>query len=215
MKTFVYIDGFNLYYSLKNTSYKWLDVQKLSETYLSSKDSKNHKVEKIKYFTARVKRKEKDVSNVIRQNMYLRALRTIPSLEVIFGQFKKRQVKGVPCDPNTRNLLKKHTIKFHKWEEKESDVNIATELIADAYQNKFECAVLFSNDSDLTRPLLHIKNRLKKFVIVISPHKKTSIQLKRSSHFSKAISLEILERCQFPEKMEDDKGQFFCPPKWK
>ena len=86
MKTFVYIDGFNLYYSLKKTSYKWLDVQKLSETYLSSKD---HKIEKIKYFTAQVKSKEKDVSNVTRQNMYLRVLRTIPNLEVIFGQFKK------------------------------------------------------------------------------------------------------------------------------
>lgn len=41
---------------------------------------------------------------------------------------------------------------------KKSDVNIATHLVADAYQNKFECAVLLSNDADLTPPLLHIKH---------------------------------------------------------
>ena len=212
MKTFIYIDGFNLYYRLKDTPYKWLDIQKLSEFYLSLKQ---HKITKIKYFTAQVKRKLNDPSNVTRQNMYLRALHTIPNLETVFGQFKKRQVRGVLCDFEDRKRLNKNIVKIQKWEEKKSDVNIATHLVADAYQNKFECAVLLSNDADLTPPLLHIKHKLKKLVIVISPYEKISTQLKKSSHFYKAISSKVLEQCQFPEKMRDVKGEFFCPPKWK
>ena len=169
----------------------------------------------IKYFTARVQSISTDLLKDTRQDIYLRALKTLPDLEIIFGQFKKRQVRGVLCDSKDRNQLKKDIVKVQKWEEKMSDVHIATHVVADAYQNKCECAVLISNDADLTPPLLHIKHRLKKLVIVISPYKKISAELKKSSHFYKAVSPTILEQCQFPEKMRDTKGEFFCPPRWK
>ena len=147
--------------------------------------------------------------------MYLRALQTLPNIEIMFGQFKKRQVRGVLCDSEDRKLLNKNIVKIKKWEEKMSDVHIATHLVADSYQNKCECAVLISNDADLTPPLLHIKYKLKKLIIVISPYKKMSAELKKSSHFYRAVSHKVLEQCQFPEKMKDAKGEFFCPPKWK
>lgn len=115
MKTFIYIDGFNLYYRLKDTPYKWLDLQKLSSFYLNLKQ---HKIVKIKYFTAQVKRKLNDSSNVTRQNMYLRALHTISNLETVFGQFKKRQVRGILCDFEDRKQLNKNIVKIQKWEEK-------------------------------------------------------------------------------------------------
>ena len=211
-KTTIYIDGFNLYYSLKKTPFKWLNLQKLSDFYLSSEQ---HNITQIKYFTALVKEQLEDPSNTIRQGMYLRALHTIPNLKIIFGQFKKRQVKGVLCDSEDRKQLKKDIVKIKKWEEKKSDVNIATHLVSDAYQNECECAVLISNDADLTLPLLHIKHKLKKLIIVISPYEKISADLKKSSHFYRAVSPKVLEQCQFPEKMRDAKGEFFCPPKWK
>jgi hypothetical protein len=48
--TFVYVDGFNLYYgALKRTPYKWLDLSKLSQIMLPS-----DRIESIQYFTARV-----------------------------------------------------------------------------------------------------------------------------------------------------------------
>ena len=89
--TIIYIDGFNLYYSLKGTPFKWLDIQQLSNFYLNPE---KHKISQIKYFTAPVKEKSHDPSNTIRQNIYLRAVRLIPNIEIIFGQFKKRQVTG-------------------------------------------------------------------------------------------------------------------------
>ena len=52
MRTIVYIDGFNLYYGcLKNTPYKWLNLEKLFMQLLDKK----HKIIAVKYFTARVR----------------------------------------------------------------------------------------------------------------------------------------------------------------
>ena len=69
-KTSIYIDGFNLYYSLKNTSFKWLNLQKLSQFYLNAQQ---HDIQKIKYFIAKVKSTPNNPSKDIRQDIYLRA----------------------------------------------------------------------------------------------------------------------------------------------
>ncbi len=48
MKTFVYVDAFNLYYgALKGTAYKWLDLQALCRVMIP-----RNEVVCIKYFTA-------------------------------------------------------------------------------------------------------------------------------------------------------------------
>ena len=210
-KTVIYIDGFNLYYRLKYTPYRWLNLQKISEFYLNPKQ---HNIVKIKYFTARVRRKGNNTANIIKQNIYLRALKTIPNLSIIFGQFKKRQVRGFLSSSN-KSKEESNIVTITKWEEKESDVNIATHLIEDAYENEYECAILISNDTDLKTPLLRVKRKSKKTVGVISPYITTHIDLQKSSHFHKTISIEALKQCQFPETMKDAKGKFFCPPKWK
>ena len=80
-KTFIYIDGFNLYYSLKSTSFKWLDLQKLSHSCLRATE---HKIIKIKYFTSMVQSTEQDPLKDTRQGIYLRALKTLPNIEVNF-----------------------------------------------------------------------------------------------------------------------------------
>ena len=211
-KTIIYIDGFNLYYRIKQTPYKWLNLKKLSQSYL---DLKKHQIVKIKYFTAKVKRKKFDSSNVIRQNIYLRAIQSIPELEVILGQFKERQVKGILCDLNDRDLLKKDSVRVSKWEEKESDVNIASHIIADAYEKEYECLVLMSNDTDLKTSLKLVKKRLNKQVGIISPRRNIHIELIKICDFRKAITNRVLGQCQFPEIMKDAKGEFFCPTKWK
>ena len=180
-KTFIYIDGFNLYYRLKNTPYKWLNLQKLSETYLNPKE---HDIIKIKYFTARVKRKSDNNSNIIKQNIYLRSVRTISNLEIIFGQFKKRQIAGLRCHyENGRYTEGTELVTISKWEEKESDVNVATHIIADAPQ--YDCAVLISNDTDLKTPLGYIKENFKKTVGIVSPRRNIHIELMNVSHYPK------------------------------
>ena len=111
LNTIVYIDGFNLYYSLKKTSYKWLNLKKLIENIL---DPSLHKILNIKYFTAVPKRAD----SAQKQSVYIRVLKTLQNVEIIYGQFKKRQVKG-------KDVRKNKIITIIKREEKKSDVNIA------------------------------------------------------------------------------------------
>ncbi|MCZ0933526.1 MAG: NYN domain-containing protein, partial [Oligoflexia bacterium] len=102
-----------------------------------------------------------------------------------------------------------------KWEEKESDVNIAVHIVSDAFKDEFDSGVLVSNDTDLKTPLRYVKENLKKSVGIISPRRNIHIELRNASHFQKRISNKVLEQCQFPETMKDARGEFFCPPKWK
>ncbi len=209
-RTIVYVDGFNLFYRLKNTPYKWLDLKELSKFYLHSQQ---HDIKKIKYFTARVQSTSADPLKDTRQDIYLRAIRTISNLDIIFSQFKKRQVTGVKCHYESGRYIEgTELVTISKWEEKESDVNIATHIITDA--PRYDCAVLISNDTDLKTPLRYVKKNLKKVVGIISPSRNIHIELKNVSHFQKRISNKVLEQCQFPEKMKDTKGEFFCPLKW-
>ena len=83
MKTYVYVDGFNLYYgAVKDTPYKWLDINKLSQLLLPK-----HSIARIKYFTARVSGRPSDPDQPTRQQLFLRALRTLSNLEIIYGHF--------------------------------------------------------------------------------------------------------------------------------
>jgi hypothetical protein len=79
----IYIDGFNFYYcAVKNTPYKWINPSELCKILFPTTD-----ILKIKYFSARVKSLPHDPSAPSRQDTYWRALRTIPDLEIIPGNF--------------------------------------------------------------------------------------------------------------------------------
>lgn len=77
-KTYVYIDGFNFYYGcIRNSPYRWLDLFKFAQSMLPKNE-----VVRVKHFTAIVKSSAKDPSKVERQRTFLRALATIPEIEV-------------------------------------------------------------------------------------------------------------------------------------
>jgi len=74
MATNVYVDAFNLYYGcLKGTPYRWLDLGTLC-TRLLPKDPIN----RIRYFTATVSARPDNPDAPQRQQVYLRALETVP-----------------------------------------------------------------------------------------------------------------------------------------
>lgn len=85
MRTFNYVDGFNLYYrALKNTPYKWLDLSGMFDDILESR----YNMLKIKYFTARLTARRNDPTKPQRQIIYLRALQAqCKEVEVFYGHF--------------------------------------------------------------------------------------------------------------------------------
>ena len=121
----VYVDGFNLYRrALVGTPYKWLDLGALFSHTLQEFD-----VIQIKYFTARIQQKPHEKSQHIRQNIYLRALHTIPIMQIEYGKFYS-ETKSLPRSPwqyDDEGDPLRAKVKVHQ--EKGSDVNLATNLV--------------------------------------------------------------------------------------
>ena len=102
-----------------------------------------------------------------------------------------------------------------KVEEKGSDVNLASHLLMDAFKDKYDCAVILSNDSDLFAPMEMVKKEFKKKIGLITPSKHPSRHLMKVANFVKPIrSKNLLKASQFPENLKDDRGEFKKPSSW-
>ena len=207
MKTYIYVDGFNLYYgSIKDTPYKWLDINKLCQLLLPK-----HEITWIKYFTARVTGRPPDLDQPNRQQTFLRALRTLPNLEIIYGHFLTKQMymplaTPEPGGPKYAKVL--------KTEEKGSDVNLATHLVRDAFRGEFDTAVLVTNDSDLLEPVKIVRHELGHVVGILNPHKRASRVLAKEASFSKQIRRGVLKKSQFSAQLRDAHGVITKPSAW-
>ena len=208
MKTIVYVDGFNLYYgAVKGMPYKWLDIQKLCQLLLPK-----NQILKIKYFTALVTARPSDPNKPNRQLVYLRALRTIPGLEIIYGHFLEHEIMMPAANPATGELK---FVRVIKTEEKGSDVNIAAHMIHDGHKGQYQVAVIISNDSDLAEPITIVRNELKLPVGVLNPiPAHPSHALRKVATFVKPIRKGVLSTSQFPDRLKDPAGEFFKPPTW-
>ena len=130
MRTYIYVDSFNLYYgALRSTPYKWLNLASLFRSILRP----HHQILKIKYFTALVDERPDDPKKPERQNVYLRALKTYcPEIEIYYGKILNHRVI-LPMANNPNNK-----VEVIKTEEKGSDVNLAVNLLNDAILDKYE-----------------------------------------------------------------------------
>ena len=206
MKTFVYVDGFNLYYrALKRTPYKWLNIDALCRHLLP----KAH-VDAIKYYIARVTARPHDPDQPTRQNIYLRALSTIRHLEIVEGAFLSKPASlPLASDPTTFATV-------IKTEEKGSDVNLATHLVNDGHLGRYQQAVVITNDSDLAEPIRIVRDDLKLPVGILYPSKYLNPQLQSAvtPNFIKAIRSGVLAASQFPGTLSDGVGPFHKPASW-
>src|SRR3989304_4492909 len=98
-----------------------------------------------------------DMGQRQRQEVYLRAVQTIPNLSVHYGSFlvkKKRRPLVTPLPGGRR------TAEVFDTEEKGSDVNLPTYLLRDGFQGEYEVAVVVSNDSDLVHAIEIVRDEL-------------------------------------------------------
>ena len=207
MKTCLYVDGFNLYYgAVKDTPHKWLDIARLSQALLPK-----NQILKIKYFTALVSARPGDPGKPTRQQIYLRALRTLPNLEIIYGHFLEHEVPMLRAGSPPHNP---QFVRVIKTEEKGSDVNIAAHLVNDGHKGFYQVAILITNDSDLVEPIRIVRQELNLTVGILNPHPKPAYALKQTANFIKPIRKGVLAASQFPAQLKDAQGNFHKPPNW-
>ena len=208
MKTYVYVDGFNLYYgAVRGTPFKWLDIKKLCELLLPK-----HQIAWIKYFTARVSARRGDPDQPTRQQTFLRALATLPNLDIIYGHFLTNETYMLQAGLAPGAPPK--YVRVIKTEEKGSDVNLATHLLRDGFRKEYQAAVLVTNDSDLLEPVRIVRKELGLVVGILNPHKKASRVLAQQASFVKQIRPAALRASQFPATLKDAHGVITKPAVW-
>ena len=207
MNARVYIDGLNLFYgALKGTPFKWLNPAKLCELLLPKFD-----ICHTEYFTALARARPHKPDQRVRQQTYLRALRTLPNLDIVLGRFLTSEVRMPVAEPRSGQ---DRYVRVVKTEEKGSDVNIASHMLRDGFRGAYEAAVLVTNDSDLIEPIRIVREELGLLVGILNPQKRASVLLRQHASFMKPIRSGVLAVSQFPVEIHDQKGAFRRPEQW-
>ena len=98
-----------------------------------------------------------------------------------------------------------------------TDVNIATAIIIDAFQDKYDMAMLISGDSDLTPPIREVHKHFKnKRVFIAFPPKRHNSSMTIVAKGSEIIGRKKLLSAQFPEEVISKIGyKLKIPNEWK
>jgi hypothetical protein len=190
MRVRVYVDGFNLYYrALRTSPYKWLNLLTLAQGLLDPADT----IDCLRYFTARVSPRAGDPGAPKRQQAYLSALSGIREVRVHYGRFlTKEKRRPTVRDPSVY-------VEVHDTEEKGSDVNLASFLLNDGYRNRYDAALVMTQDTDLCEPLRMVTQDLGKIVgLVWLDGQQAARRLERVTSFVRHVTNARLASAQFP-----------------
>jgi len=198
----VYIDGFNLYFGIIERGwrrYLWLDLDALARRLLKPKQS----LVATKYFTARVR---DDKAKIQRQSTFLQALETLGQVNIYYGRYQRKSKKCKHCKT-----------KWNEYEEKMTDVHLATELMRDAYTNSFDSALIVTADGDLEPPITTIKQDFpNKKIIIVFPPKRDNPHLKTIADDYFRIGRGRLSKCQLPiAVIKPDGFKLVRPKDWQ
>jgi uncharacterized LabA/DUF88 family protein len=196
-----YIDGFNLYFGLKDSRYKkyyWLNVRSLAKNLLMF----NQELAFTKYFTARITDNSEKQK---RQTVYIEALETLRDLndfEIYYGHYR--------TDPYECPICKRVYGIPH---EKMTDVSIATEMLLDASNDRFDKALVISADSDLVPPIKAIRKKYAdKSIVVAFPPSRSSTDLANEANAYIHINRATLSQSCFPNRIQKADGYFLVRP---
>lgn len=196
-----YVDGFNLYFGLKAKGWKkhyWLDLNGLATSLLKPGQT----LEGVHYFTSRIRANGRNVADMQRQSDYLDALATLPSLTIHYGHYLQKSRRCHSCGAQ-----------WMDYEEKMTDVNIAMQRLADAFDDHFDTALVISADSDLTTPVRQVRARFPaKRVIVAQPPGRNSVQLAGVATAAFTISETKVRQSQLPAAVTTASGYVIQRP---
>jgi hypothetical protein len=201
-RVIAYIDGFNLYFGLKDKGWKryyWLNIQAMVKSLLPPGQS----LVCTKYFTSRVKY---PADKRTRQSTFLDALNTLSDFVIFYGRYQLSDQECYHC----HRIFKIHN-------EKKSDVNLAVEMLTDAFQDRFDVAFLVSADADLSAPVSKVKALFpEKYIVVALPPERSSFELNSLASQVLPIGRAVLARSQFPDQVTTASGYVLQKPvEWK
>jgi hypothetical protein len=105
-------------------------------------------------------------------------------------------------------------VQVYITEEKEADVRLAAQIVADGFMRLYEAAIVVSNDSDLRGPVEIVRAQIKKPVGVSNPFEGKYPDMVLGDFRCRPITDALLQRSQFPHTVRDAGGTFGKPGAW-
>lgn len=197
-----YIDGFNLYHGLQSDErckhHRWLDLW----SFCSSLMEKGEILGRVVYCTAVP---DWDRGKHDRHRTYIAALES-RGVTVVEGRF---QPDAVACRATCQEL-------WNAYNEKMTDVNLATTMFIDAVADRFDRAYLITGDSDQvpTIKALAAFDRPRP-VTVVFPPKRTSEHLRQIADQNRRLGWKSFRSHQLPDTIRLDSGRTIRrPARW-
>ena len=177
-RVIIYVDGFNFYFGLKNKKwrkYYWLDLVKFFSQFMRP----HQELVEVNYFSA-VPNNNKGKKD--RQDLFFSANKMNPKFNLFLGKFMQKSVIHQTCGKP-----------YITFEEKETDVNIATNMIRDVVLERCDLSILISADSDLIPPIDFIKEYkpIHKIITFFPPNRFSYDLQKKSNSFIKLDNHEL------------------------
>ena len=197
-RVFAYIDGFNLYYGLRDANLhtsRWLDLKAMCISLLRT----GQQLHLVRYFTTRVRN---NPSASQRQSVFIDALSARGGIEIDYGHFLSKKRKCQNCGST-----------WHRHEEKKTDVNIAVRLLGDAFDDHFDVAMIISGDSDLAPSIKSVRLRYPdKRLVVAFPPRRNSSELRRVAHANFTIPRAVIRSSHLTDPVLSPSGTSFKAP---
>jgi uncharacterized LabA/DUF88 family protein len=198
-----FIDGFNLYHAIDEKSgfshYKWMNYKSLTASFLKTTEAMGE----VFYFTSIA---TWNPTKMIKHRTFISAQKH-HGVKVILGRFKSKQ----------RKCLAQCGKSFTLPEEKQTDVNIAINLLQGAYLNSYDTAIIVSGDSDLIPAINAVKSvfPMKKIGVVI-PIGRMAEDIKKACDFSFQMREEHLKDNRLDEVIVVGPSVTIeCPKNWR
>ena len=200
-RVFAYIDGFNLYHGMLDArlhNARWLDLQAMC----AALPRPHQRLDLVRYFTARFRN---DPEAARDQQVYLDALLARGGVEIEFGYFVATSVECRRCG-----------FVRSKYEEKRTDVNMAVRLLEDAFDDRFDLAIVVTADSDLVAPIEAVRRRFgDKRVMAVFPPRRRSAQLRRAADAAYHLSGPVIRSSRLPDPVMEPSGvELRAPRGW-
>jgi len=183
-RVMIFIDGSNLYHSLKNIFGRTdLDIGRFCRKLLGRR-----RLVRIYYYNARVGRKE-EPERYRHQQQFFTSVNAVPYLELRLGRLVYTNWPNVP--PYEKGI----------------DVQLTTDMLTHSFKNNYDVAILVGGDNDFVGALQSVKDNGKHVEVALFGKMGSSWQLRQVSDRVVTINKSFLRGCWKSQLHEPAKTQ--------
>ena len=171
-RVMIFIDGSNLYHSLKNFFKRTdIDIGKFSDKLLGKR-----RLIRIYYYNARVGQRE-EPERYHDQQKFFAGITAIPYCELRLGRLVYNNW------PNSPPF------------EKGVDILLATDMITHSFKDNYDVAILVAGDNDYVSAIQAVKDNGKNLEVALFGKERTSLQLRKVTDKVIDINKRLLNKC--------------------